>query len=55
MVRASRSSFARSGLVSRATKSADKSTWTNHVGPIGVFDGKANYDVNWKDLDERQE
>ena len=26
--------------------------WTNHVGPIGVFDGKADYDVNWKDLDE---
>ena len=41
------------GLVSRATKSADPDTWTNHVGPIGVFDGKANYDVNWKDLDEK--
>ena len=40
------------GLVSRAAKSADPSTWTNHVGPIGVFDGKANYNVNWKDLDE---
>ena len=41
------------GLVSRSTKSADVSSWTNHVGPIGVFDGKANYDVNWKDLDEK--
>jgi YidC/Oxa1 family membrane protein insertase len=40
------------GLVSRASKSTDPSTWTNHVGPIGLFDGKANYDVNWKDLDE---
>lgn len=40
------------GLVSRATQSADRSTWQNHVGPIGVFNGKANYDVNWKDLDE---
>jgi len=40
------------GLVSRATKSADISTWTNHVGPIGLFDGKANYSVNWKDLDD---
>jgi YidC/Oxa1 family membrane protein insertase len=40
------------GLVSRSGQSADKSTWTNHVGPIGVFDGKANYDVNWKDLDK---
>ena len=39
------------GLVSRGAKSADPSTWTNHVGPIGVFDGKAKYDVNWKDLD----
>jgi len=40
------------GLVSRATKSSDISSWTNHVGPIGVLDGKANYEVNWKDLDE---
>jgi YidC/Oxa1 family membrane protein insertase len=40
------------GLVSRASQSADKSTWQNHVGPIGVFDGKANYSVNWKDLDQ---
>jgi len=39
------------GLVSRASKSTDPTTWTNHVGPIGVFDGKASYDVNWKDLD----
>jgi YidC/Oxa1 family membrane protein insertase len=40
------------GLVSRAAKSADPSSWTNHVGPIGVFDGKADYEVNWKDLDK---
>ncbi|MFL6755024.1 MAG: membrane protein insertase YidC [Sphingomicrobium sp.] len=40
------------GLVSRSAQSADPSSWTNHVGPIGLFDGKANYDVNWKDLDE---
>src|SRR6476469_8177146 len=33
------------GLVSRSTKSTDASSWTNHVGPIGVFDGRANYDV----------
>jgi YidC/Oxa1 family membrane protein insertase len=39
------------GLVSRATKSPDPDMWTNQVGPIGVFDGKANYEVNWKDLD----
>jgi YidC/Oxa1 family membrane protein insertase len=41
------------GLVSRGAKSADPSTWTNHVGPISVFDGKADYNVNWKDLDEK--
>jgi YidC/Oxa1 family membrane protein insertase len=41
------------GLASRASKSADPSTWTNHVGPISVFGGKADYDVNWKDLDEK--
>jgi YidC/Oxa1 family membrane protein insertase len=40
------------GLVSRGSKSPDPSSWTNHVGPIGVFDGKAKYDVNWKDLDQ---
>jgi YidC/Oxa1 family membrane protein insertase len=40
------------GLVSRATQSADRSTWQNHVGPIGVFGGKANYDINWKTLDQ---
>jgi YidC/Oxa1 family membrane protein insertase len=40
------------GLVSRSSQSADRSTWQNHVGPIGVFDGKANYGVNWKDLDQ---
>jgi YidC/Oxa1 family membrane protein insertase len=40
------------GLVSRATMSADPSSWTNHVGPISVFGGKAGYDVNWKDLDK---
>lgn len=40
------------GLVSRSSKSADVSSWTNHVGPIAVFDGKADYDVDWKDADE---
>jgi YidC/Oxa1 family membrane protein insertase len=40
------------GLVSRSGQSEDRSSWTNHVGPIGVFDGKANYNVNWKDLDK---
>ena len=40
------------GLVSRGAKSPDPDSWTNQVGPIGVFDDKANYEVNWKDLDD---
>ncbi len=40
------------GLVSRADKSADPSSWTNHVGPISVFDGKADYKIDWKTLDQ---
>jgi len=40
------------GLVSRSAQSADPSMWTNHVGPIGVFNGKVDYSVNWKDLDQ---
>jgi YidC/Oxa1 family membrane protein insertase len=39
------------GLVSRADKSQDPDTWTNQVGPIGVFDGKADYDIDYKTLD----
>jgi YidC/Oxa1 family membrane protein insertase len=27
-------------------------SWTVHVGPMGVFEGLANYDVNYPDLDE---
>ena len=38
------------GLVSRSNQSADVSSWTHHVGPIGVFDGKADYDVDWEDI-----
>jgi YidC/Oxa1 family membrane protein insertase len=40
------------GLVSRAAKSADVDSWTVHVGPIGYLNGKADYDVDWKTLDE---
>ncbi|MBA3667002.1 MAG: membrane protein insertase YidC [Sphingomonas sp.] len=40
------------GLVSRADKSKDPSTWTNHVGPIGFLAGKADYGVDYKTLDE---
>src|SRR4051794_39567962 len=40
------------GLVSRAAKSTDPTSWTNHVGPMSVFDDKAHYDVDYKTLDE---
>ena len=42
------------GLVSRSTKSADRSTWQNHTGPIGVFNGAAQYDVNFENLDGQE-
>ena len=38
-------------LVSRVGPSRDLSSWTNHTGPIGVFDGAANYDVDFSNLD----
>jgi YidC/Oxa1 family membrane protein insertase len=40
------------GLVSRAQKSADPSSWTNHVGPIAFLGGKADYAVEWETLDD---
>ncbi|WP_419825957.1 membrane protein insertase YidC [Sphingomonas sp.] len=39
-------------FVTRAGQSKDPSTWAAHVGPIGVFDGAADYSVDWKDLDK---
>jgi YidC/Oxa1 family membrane protein insertase len=42
------------GLVSRASKSTDYSSWTNHVGPIGVFGGAANYRVTFDSIDGQQ-
>ena len=42
------------GFVSRAYASADPSTWTNHVGPVGVYNGKANYDVTYANLDGQE-
>lgn len=39
------------GFISRDGVSKDVSTWTIHTGPIGVFNGVANYKVNFKDLD----
>lgn len=39
-------------LVSRVGPSADPDSWTAHVGPVGVFNGAANYDSNWSDVTE---
>ena len=45
------------GLISRATASRDPSSWTMHVGPVGVFNGAADYgwtfDKLKKDGDQR--
>lgn len=38
-------------LVRRTGVSPDPSSWTIHTGPIGVFDGAANYSVDFDDLD----
>jgi YidC/Oxa1 family membrane protein insertase len=37
-------------LVSRIGTSPDPSSWTAHVGPVGVFNGKADYGNNWSDV-----
>jgi len=39
------------GLVSRVGVSKDPDTHTIHTGPMGVFNGRANYSVNFKTLD----
>jgi YidC/Oxa1 family membrane protein insertase len=40
------------GLVSRAAKSSDASSWTSHVGPISFLGAKADYNIDWDTLDE---
>ena len=42
------------GLVNRAGKSHDASSWTMHVGPIGYLGGAADYGTDWDDLDGGQ-
>jgi YidC/Oxa1 family membrane protein insertase len=32
--------------------SKDVDSWTMHIGPIGTFNAKANYDVDYDDVDE---
>jgi YidC/Oxa1 family membrane protein insertase len=40
--------------ISRKGHSKDVSTSTIHTGPIGVFNGAANYDVNFDNLDGKE-
>ena len=37
-------------LVSRAGVGTEPDTWTNHIGPIGVFDNGATYDITFDNL-----
>ena len=39
-------------LINRTDANADKSTWVVRNGPIGVFDGAANFDNNYDDVAE---
>jgi len=38
------------GLISRTGAPKEIDTWTNHVGPIGVFGSGANYDIGYPNL-----
>ena len=40
------------GLLSHLGVARTPSTWTIHTGPVGVFNDKANYDIDFKDLDK---
>ncbi|MEJ7926076.1 membrane protein insertase YidC [Sphingobium sp. AN641] len=40
------------GYISRSSVPKDPDTWTIHVGPMGVFNGAADYDVNYGDLNK---
>jgi YidC/Oxa1 family membrane protein insertase len=42
------------GYINRAGHSKDLSTWTIHTGPIGVFNGAANYDIGYDNLDGQE-
>lgn len=41
------------GLITRTGVSKDPDSWTAHVGPMGVFDGRLN-DVNFDDIREAE-
>ena len=40
------------GAVTQRGVSKDPDSWTIHTGPTGVFNGAANYDVNFEDVDK---
>ncbi len=40
------------GFVNRTGHSKDPDSWTMHTGPMVVTGGKADYDIDFKDLDE---
>ncbi|HEV2865067.1 MAG TPA: membrane protein insertase YidC, partial [Allosphingosinicella sp.] len=42
-------------LVSRVGASSDPDPWTAHVGPMGVFNGAADYDNDYADIAEEGE
>jgi len=44
-------SVAAYGLVNRTGVSKDPDSWTIHTGPISAHGGKADYDVDFKDVD----
>jgi YidC/Oxa1 family membrane protein insertase len=39
------------GFITRDDPAVDPSFWTNHIGPTGVFNGKADYETDYSDLD----
>ena len=39
-------------IVTRSDASPDPDSWTMHVGPVGVFNGAANYDWSFEELAE---
>ena len=40
------------GVIDRTGQSPDPSSWTAHTGPMGFFNGAADYSVSFKDLDK---
>ena len=43
-------SIAANALVNRVGRGPDHDTWQSQVGPVGLFDGRANYDTDYTTL-----